>query len=177
MILRPSYTCLMSTDGQSAQKEELLFDADLRPHRSLSPRGFLILMACVCAVSFIAGTSFYLIGHWPVPIFFGIDVLVIYWAFRMNYKAARAYENVELRQTALTVRKVDAKGRTKVWRFDPYWVQVNIDAEPDWESPLTVSSHGRQLELGRFLTPPERLDFAQALRRALSNLKSPILNP
>ena len=161
---------------KTGQNQAPLFDADLRPHRSLSPRGFLILMACVCAVSFIAGTSFYLVGHWPVPIFFGIDVLVIYLAFRMNYKAARAYENVELRETALTVRKVDARGRARVWTFDPYWVQVNMDAEPCWDSQLTVSSHGRQLELGRFLTPPERLDFARALRHALSNLKSPVFN-
>ena len=133
-------------------------------------------MGCVCVFSFIAGTSFYLIGHWPVPVFFGLDVLFIYLAFRLNYRAARAYEKVELRETELTIRKIDARGRSRVWQFDPYWVQVNMDAQPDWDSQLTVSSHGRRLVLGGFLTPPERLDFAQALRRALSQIRSPVFD-
>ena len=66
----------------------------LTPHRSLGPTGFLILMAVLGGVSFAAGIVFLLVGAWPVFGFFGLDVLLIYCAFRLNYRAARAYEEV-----------------------------------------------------------------------------------
>src|SRR3546814_15431204 len=61
-----------------------LFDAELRPHRSLSPRGFLLLMASVCAFSFAGGLAFYLAGAWPVIGFLGADVLLISPAFKRS---------------------------------------------------------------------------------------------
>ena len=64
-----------------------LFSAIITPHRSLSSIGFLVLMAAIGIVSFLAGILFLVLGAWPVVGFFGLDVLLIYWAFRINYRA------------------------------------------------------------------------------------------
>src|SRR3546814_1874361 len=72
-----------------------LFDVELRPHRSLSPRGFLLLMALICAISFTGGLFFYLMGAWPVIGFMGADVLLIYLAFRINYRSGHLVERSE----------------------------------------------------------------------------------
>lgn len=68
----------------------LPFRAVLTPHRSLSPRGFLILMSVLATVSFATGLLFASIGAWPVLGFFGLDVGIIYLAFRLNYRAGTA---------------------------------------------------------------------------------------
>jgi len=149
------------------------FDAILRPHRSLGPRGFFILMSAVVAVSFVAGVVFFAIGAWPVPGFLGLDVLLIYGAFRINYRAARRYETVRLNQAGLTVEAVDPKGRSTSWTFDPHWVRVTIDELETGSNRLVLSSHGRHLNVGSFLTPDERTDFADALRAALLQVRSP----
>src|SRR5579872_4032025 len=86
--------------------EPTLFSAIITPHRSLSGFGFLVLMGAVGAVSFAAGTLFLILGAWPVFGFFGLDVLLVYWAFRLNYRAARAYEEVMVTPSELRVRKV-----------------------------------------------------------------------
>src|SRR5258708_37645241 len=101
-----------------------LFSARVTPHRSLNRTGFLVLMAFIGAVSFIAGIAFLLMGAWPVLGFFGLDVLVIYWAFRINFRSAEATEDIVVTPTELRVRRVNHRGRLIQQAFHSLWVQV-----------------------------------------------------
>lgn len=143
------------------------FEAELRPHRSLSPLGFFILMSVVCVVSFAYGIVFILIGAWPVFGFLGLDALLIYFAFRMSYRSGRLYETVQLSEDRLLVTRVHPSGSVQAWTFQPYWVQVEMDDPAEHHSMLRLKSHGRSLIIGAFMAAEERLDFAKALRRAL----------
>ena len=148
------------------------FSAVLTPHRSLSKRGFLILMSIISVVSFAAGLAFFMAGAWPVLGFFGLDVLLIYFAFKLNYHAGRAYETVAITGNTLTVTKVLASGRTRQFTFNPYWARVDLRSQPGRASVLRLTSHGRSLIVGSFLSEDERLEFAVALREALSEHKA-----
>ena len=99
----------LSADPQA----ETRFAAVLTPHRSLSPKGFAVLMTLVCIVSFGTGLLFYLLGAWPVVGFMGLDVALIYIAFKLNYRAARLYETVDLTPSALTVTRVQPSGKAQ----------------------------------------------------------------
>jgi uncharacterized membrane protein len=153
-----------------AADEPAVFDAVLTPHRSLPARGFVLLMTAICVVSFAAGLLFFLVGAWPVVGFFGLDVLLIYLAFRINYRRARMYETLHLTHGALTVRRVDYRGEERRWSFQPTWLQVLIDEPARHDSQLTLRSHGKSLVIGRFLAPRERADLARALRAAIAQL-------
>lgn len=155
-------------DSGLAPSDASVFRAVLHPHRSLPPKGFLILMLAIGSVSFVSGMVFLLMGAWPVMGFFGLDVALIYLAFKLNYRAARAYELVELTPRTLTVTQVSASGEAKRVAFDPYWVRVLFSERPDGGNHLTLSSHGREFEFGRVLNDEERRDFASALTGALS---------
>ncbi|MGI9414845.1 MAG: DUF2244 domain-containing protein [Hyphomicrobiales bacterium] len=144
------------------------FSAKLMPHRSLGPRGFVILMSLVCAVSFIAGFAFFLAGAWPVICFFGLDVALIYWAFKANYASARLYETVDITADELVVRRFEPRRPARTWTFQPYWVRVELSETEDTCGPLYLKSHGRRLQIGAFLSADERKDFAEALRAALA---------
>lgn len=152
---------------------ELLFDAILRPHRSLSAFGFLLLMGVICTVSFVAGMVFLLQGAWPVMGFFGLEVVLIYGAFKLNYRSGRVLESLQLGREELLVRRIDPKGRVSSWTFQPNWLRVKMDDPPEHKSQLVLASHGRNLVIGAFLTPEERLDLAKALRSALSRWREP----
>jgi uncharacterized membrane protein len=155
------------TAAEEDGEKDILFDAVLVPHRSLSPRGFLILMAVICLFAFAAGFGFFLAGAWPIVGFLGLDVLLIYIAFRTNYRHARMSETLTLSKSALVVERTDHWGQSESWRFQPYWLQVLIDDPPRGNGKLTLRSHGKQLTIGSFLTPEERLEVAQELRAAL----------
>jgi uncharacterized membrane protein len=145
----------------------------LTPHRSLGPTGFAVLMAGVCLVWFGTGLFFYLLGAWPVIGFMGLDVALIYIAFKLNFRALRLYETVDLTQHALTVMRVTPSGKSQSWRFNPYWVRLSVQERVGRSSELSIGSHGERLVFGSFLTDEEREDFASALSSALSAARTP----
>jgi len=148
------------------------FSAILIPHRSLGRHGFFILMGLICGISFIAGVVFFKIGAWPVVGFFGLDVLLIYGAFKLNYRDARQREIIEINGEELRVTKLNLQGRAKSWQFNRYWVRVQhyVDPEEEYENqPLIITSHGRALEIGSFLSRNEKIVFSNRLRDALKS--------
>ncbi len=70
-----------SRHDNDAFAEPAIFSAIITPHRSLGSAGFLVFMLVVSGISFASGMLFLMIGAWPVFGFFGLDVLLIYWAF------------------------------------------------------------------------------------------------
>jgi uncharacterized membrane protein len=147
------------------------FRAVLAPHRSLSPVGFIALMAFVAIVSFAAGLALYLMGAWPVMGFFGLDALLIYLAFRLNYRSGRLRETVELLPDALTITRFHPSGRREEFTFNPYWVRVELTEGRDGRTDLKLRLHDRVVSFGRFLTDEERRDLAGTLNGALADAR------
>lgn len=149
-----------------------IFDIELKPYRSLGPRGFAILIGFVALGNLGAGMAFWLLGAWPVFLFCGLDVLLVYLAFKFSYRQQRAREFIRLDDAALEIRRVDLQGRETVWRLQPYWLRIECDAE-DESANLRIWSHGRALPLGTFLSPDERRQLADGLREALWRWRQP----
>jgi uncharacterized membrane protein len=162
----------MSQDD-TARQAERDFRAVLHPHRSLGPKGFLILMTAIGSVSFITGMVFLAMGAWPVMGFLGLDVALIYIAFRLNYRAGRLYETVELTPDLLTLTRVHPSGERESFDFNPYWVRVRLTEAPSGQTDLRLASHGHELSFGRFLTDEERREFSHALSGALIATRPP----
>ena len=156
-----------------------LFSARVTPHRSLNRTGFLVLMAFIGAVSFVAGIAFLLMGAWPVLGFFGLDVLVIYWAFRINFRSADATEDIVVTPSELRVRRVSHRGHLIEWSFNPLWVQLEQTGDPEFGiERLYLVSRGRRVSIASFLGPDEKASFAKALMAALQAAKrGPTYNP
>ncbi|MCC0039545.1 MAG: DUF2244 domain-containing protein [Brucellaceae bacterium] len=149
------------------------FKAMLTPHRSLGRNGFMILMAVLVGVWIATGAVFLSMGAWPVFGFFGLDVLLIYVAFRMNYRAARAREEVSVSRTRLDIRKVAPSGRAEEHRFNPFWTRFRIDRHDEIGiTGMAVEGQGRLVAIGGFLNPDDRETFADAFGRALATAKA-----
>ena len=157
----------MDEKQDRAQAEPGTFRAVLTPYRSLGPTGFLILMTAVSGVGFVAGLVFYLAGAWPVMGFFGLDVALIYIAFKLNYRSGRVYETLDLTRDRLIWTRVHPSGRREAFDCNPYWARVSLQEWPDGRTDLRIASQGRELIFGRFLTDGERRDLASALEDAL----------
>ena len=102
-------------------------------------------MAALSAVSFVAGLVFYLAGAWPVMGFFGLDVALVYFAFKLNYRSGRLYETIELTPAQLTWTRVHPSGRREQFDCNPYWARVNLRERPDGRTELRIASQGREL--------------------------------
>jgi uncharacterized membrane protein len=160
----------MSQDVITGQ-EQRAFRAVLHPYRSLSPTGFLILMSVIGGASFVTGMVFLLMGAWPIFGFFGLDVALVYVAFRLNYRSGRLYELIELSPGSLTVTRVHPSGKRENFDFNPYWVRVRLAEDQQGRTDMRLASHGKEVSIGRFLTDDERRDFSSALSGALTEAR------
>jgi uncharacterized membrane protein len=156
-----------------------LFSALLTPHRSLNRTGFLVVMAFVSVVSFAAGLAFLLMGAWPVLGFFGLDVLAIYWAFRINFRRAKASEEILVTPSELRLRRISHRGQVMEFVLNPLWVQLNRETHAEYGiEKLYLVSKGRHIAIAGFLSPEEKASFANALAAALQAARrGPTYNP
>lgn len=152
--------------------DEPIFRALLTPHRSLGRKGFYVLMGILCSMWLGTGAFFLSLGAWPVFGFFGLDVLLLYVAFRMNYRAARVREEVSVSRTALDILKVEPSGKSQRFRFNPFWARFRIARHEEIGiTDMAVEGEGRRVHIGSFLNPDDRESFATAFGQALATAK------
>jgi len=153
-------------------EREAIFEAVVRPHRSLNAFGFRLLMTVLIVANGAFGAVMLAKGAWPVTGFLGLDVVAVYFAFRLSYGQAAAFERITIANNMFVVSQVDARGRVREWRCPSYWANVGYDEDGDERGVLTVRSHGREVEVGKFLHPEERTSLARELSDALRRARN-----
>jgi uncharacterized membrane protein len=150
-----------------------IFRALLTPHRSLTPRGFRVLMGIIVAGSLVCGLFCIAIGAWPVFGFFGLDVLILYVAFKLSYRSGRAREEVSVSRTSLDIRQVAPSGKSREHRFNPFWARFAVSRHEEIGiTRMAVEAQGREVQIGSFLNPDDRESFAKAFGRALATARA-----
>jgi uncharacterized membrane protein len=155
--------------------EPLAFDAVITPNRSLPLGGFRWLMIVLIVVNLVLAGVFWAMGALPVPIFLGLDVLGLYIAFRVSYRAAREAERVQVSLDEVTVLKEAGGASRLVWRSPTAFTRVEVEQAGEHEARVRLALSGRRREIGRALSPDERVEMARALEAAIGRARSPNL--
>jgi len=155
--------------------DQPVFSAELIPYRSLGRKGFRVLLL-VSALVFVGYGGFFLVsGAWPIGFFLGLDFLLIYWAFRANYKAGNVKEQVVVSRTSLSIRKFSPAGKVVEHRFNPFWARFRVRRHDEFGIlSMHVTGEGRVTDIGSFLNPDDRESFAKAFRNALATVRRKI---
>jgi uncharacterized membrane protein len=143
----------------------LYMDAELRPHRSLSHAAFKLMLIVMIAMNAAIAIFFLVQGAFPVVAFLGLDVLALWLAFRINYRAARRIERVRVTRDQVYVSSADVDGE-RHWVLNPLWARVVREG-----SGVLIRAGEGQMRLGAFLSPKECAAFAAALNAALYRAK------
>lgn len=164
---------MTDTNAKPDASERPIFKALLTPHRSLGRRGFAVLMAVVAAICLGYGLFFLSIGAWPVFGFLGLDVLLVYIAFRLNYRSGRVREEVSVSRVSVDIRKVTPSGRAADHRFSTFWTRFSVARHREIGiTAMTVEGQGSSVPIGAFLNPDDRESFARAFGQALATAKA-----
>ena len=106
-------------------------------------------------------------GFWPVLPFAGLELLGIGTALYISMRRGRTREFIRIDD--LDVWFARSRGSRQVqYRFARPWTRVRLRAAsvPAWPSRLLLGAMGRSVEVGSFLTEPER----QRLQARLAEL-------
>lgn len=159
-------------NAEIATDEQPVFAAELTPHRSLGLKGFKVLLLIASLMSLVHIFVFMVIGAWPIVFFFGLDFLLLIGAFWLNYRSARAREEVSVSRTDVSVRKFTPAGRMTEHRFNPFWARFNISRHEEIGIvSMQISDRRRATDIGSFLNRDDRETFAAAFSGALATVK------
>ncbi len=152
--------------------EKPIFEAFLTPHRSLERRGFTVFAIIVGSLLMAHIVIFLIAKAWPVAMFLGADLILIFGAFWLNYRAGREREEIVVSRLELKVSKVSPSGRRKERLFNPIWTKFMVDRKEDIGiTDMKLRSKGDDLRIGSFLNPDDRESFARAFGGALATAK------
>jgi uncharacterized membrane protein len=160
-------------DAQSATVDTLLFEATVKPHRSLSRRGVFTLIGCMLTGSLIVTSLMAYLGAWPVIGFNGADICLAILMLWLNVRAARAAEFLRLSQSGLHITRRDIHGREQNFTLAPYWLNVVLQERAGTVPKLLLTARGSTVEIARQLGEDEKRSLAAALTRALHKWRNP----
>lgn len=152
---------------------------ELRPNGSLTPQGARLFVGSLAAVTFGLAGFCALRGYWPVLPFAGLDIALLAWAVRASMRRSAEREVIVVSDADVVIESLAPSGSRRTV-FPRHWARVTLrDPRPARHpSRLTIESHGRACEVGRFLTEDERRRVAARLERLVGKTsESPALAP
>jgi uncharacterized membrane protein len=149
-----------------------VFEALIVPHRSLTRKGVMGVVAVLLVLNAVIALRFWLLGAWPVVVFSSLEVPLAVVLLAINMRRARASELIMLDQRQLTVIRTDPAGLRKQVSLPSAWLRVDLDAGRGIPR-LVVSSRGRDCEVGAFLHEPDKLSLFDALSDAVHRVRNP----
>jgi len=129
-------------------------------------------MAAIGFVSLAMGIFFLSIGAWPVFGFFGLDVALLYIAFRINFRDGDIREHVVLDSQDLSITRSGPKEERHTHHFQPAWVKVDVQKYYAQAPRLYLRSHGKSVTIGDFLPPHEITQVAEMIDDALARRRT-----
>ena len=148
----------------------IFLDLTVLPYRSLSKKGFKYLMIWVTSIFLGIGIFFWKIGAWPVFGFLGLDVLMVYYAFKINYKSGEIYENLRLFDKSFEITRIFPSGKKQTWDLEPYWAKAEITGLRNNKN-LVIKSKEKMVLVGSFLNINDKKKLLEKIQEALDKYK------
>ncbi|MHB8530782.1 MAG: DUF2244 domain-containing protein [Caulobacteraceae bacterium] len=150
----------------------LFMDAVITANRSLSARGFVILIGALTTINAASAAVFVFLGAGPVPIFIGLDLAAVIIAFAISIRAARRRERIQVSAAEVRVLLETPRGEQMVWASPTAFTQVALIGEAEDRTDLRLRLSGREFPVARALSRRERLSFSRALDAAIVQARS-----
>ena len=149
----------------------------IRPNRSLSDRGRLLLLSAVAVLMTLVTVRFLLLGGWIVLPFMVAEFLALVVAFCLVSRKCDIVERVVINDDELTIHHEEAR-HPQHWSFSLHWVNVDLrpGRYPTHGTRLLIGSHGKWVELAGFLTNNERESLTRAIREAIIAARQPVFS-
>ena len=145
----------------------LYMDAVITPNRSLTQRGFIVLISIITVANCASAAVFIVMGASLVPVFLGLDLAAVVVAFLVSFRAARRVERVQVSAREVVITHETPRWSKVVWESPTAFTRVAVDEDDDRVTGVRLSLSGRETPVAAALSPGERADFARALENAI----------
>ena len=140
-------------------------DLKLYPNKSMSFKGLFFVSFVFTLLTTLISIYFIINGAWPVGIFLFIDLIIILFAFKLNYSRSQKYERILLNDM-LFIKKKYKRGHEKIIKIEPSWLRLKVCYYNN-SGHLKIISKGKSLIIGNYLNLAELKKLAKEIKSAL----------
>ena len=147
---------------------EVSFALVTRRVNSFDARNCALVFAVLAGISLVIAVVFAALGAWLILPFAGLEAFALYLAYDWLVRHAGDSESLEIRGDVVTLAVRDAHD-TRQHEFNRVWAQLVESRQSRWgqDMRLALRSHGREVEVGRYLDDSARAALAQELKARL----------
>ena len=156
--------------------EQVIFEAEVVPYRSLSGRGVAWVLGLLGGTSLAVTTLFWIWGAWPIAGFNGGEMLLAAFLLRSHWRSRRVREVLRLTEDSLCILRFDAQGGRWERLLPAAWLTVQLEEKPGRVPGLFLTTRGVREEVARVLGEPQKRDLAESLQAALHRLRHPVFD-
>lgn len=129
-------------------------------------------MFCVSFIFFSIGVYFWYLGAWPVFGFIGLDVVLLYYAFKINYTSGEIFETLKMEKELLLVTRNFPSGKKQSWSLETYWASVQLVTPNRNGQSLIIKSKDKVVLIGSFLNNNDKERLFKKIQDAFNSFKN-----
>ena len=163
----------MKTDKIYTYHEKPLLSLTIWPHRSCDKKTFSIMLLTITFILIVPSFLFLnIIFALSILPFSLISITILFLVSNKNFKDALLVEKLKIYPNKIILERMEPDNSIKTWHCNPYWTKANLYSNGPVESYLTLKGNGKEVELGSFLTPEERINLKKIIDETLFRLNS-----
>ena len=120
----------------------------------------LLLTVIPCCIAI----GFAMLGAWLVLPFVGLEIFALGFAFYYVNSHESDYESIRIDGNSLVIER-GSRQHISQYELNSYWVTVQRRELANGELQLYLLSHGKSIEVGRYLTRKQREVLADQLQK------------
>jgi uncharacterized membrane protein len=135
-----------------------------RPNCSLTTRGRKAAFWVIAAVTLLIATVFATLGYWLTLPFAGLEIGVLAWAFESLGRQCGDFETLTIEDDEVRVERKRGDHQEYL-RLNRQWVSlIQVKKQAGGQVRVALRSHGKETELGLFLTDEARSELGVKLQ-------------
>ena len=140
-----------------------------KPNCSLTTKSKRKVVLLLTVIPCCIAIGFTMLGAWLVLPFVGLEIFALGFAFYYLNMHESDYESISIDGNSLVIER-GSRNHVSQLELNPYWVTVKRRESANGELQLYLLSHGKSIEVGRYLTRKQREVLADQLHKRTGTL-------
>ncbi len=146
------------------------FKVTFKPNSALSVASKKKVIVLLTVIPCVIGIAFFFLGAWPILPFVGLEIAALVYAFYYINKHEADYESIIIEGDRLVIERCLGE-QVSQHVINPYWVRIVQHELPNGALHLYLQSHGKEVEVGHYLTRKQRELLAKQLKQRTGILR------
>ena len=151
--------------------EATKFEILLKPNSSLTGAARVLFLGSIFFICSVIGVGFFLAGGTMILPFSGLEIILVYLAFRLSFNWSNQRQIIILSKEHVEVR-VDGLKEFFTWKEFRSFATFNVTKKNSEDHDLSFRSKGKEIVIGSFLNGEDKLFLREEISRIIQRLNA-----